>query len=172
MINSADVFFRPIEDIEGISKKWHITYNHGLFASENYIKRMGLPQTAEDLINHHLLCYGEYEFSYFEDVNWHLKGKKFNLPKLTPSLSINSTGALYQASSEGLGICSAPIESNLILKKNLIHILPEIVGPSIQSSFCVRDDIGEHKKESITLFQTFIEEYLTKQGVEYVYTKE
>ena len=47
------------------------------------------------------LCYGEYEFSYFEDVNWHLKGKKFNLPKLTPSLSINSTGALYRASSEG-----------------------------------------------------------------------
>lgn len=164
LINSADFFLRPIDDLEGISKIWHVGYHHGLFASKEYLGRMGVPQTPDDLLTHHVLGYGQYEFSNFGEINWHISGK-YGIPKLNPSMTINSTKALYKAACEGLGICSSPVESNDIYQYALQRILPDIQGPYVESFFSIRDDINDHKKNSIASFQKFIEDYLKNQGV-------
>ncbi|PCH57243.1 MAG: hypothetical protein COC15_01450 [Legionellales bacterium] len=169
MLNSADIFLRPIGDIANITKKWGIIYNHGLFAGKDYLHNMGTPKSPEDLLQHQIISYGEQEFSYFDTINWHLKGKLYGLPKLTPTLSINSTSAIYTAAIAGLGICSAAIEANLIYHKDLLRVLPKIVGPVVKSHFCTRDGAGKHKQNNINLFQSYLEQHLVTLGVNIVH---
>lgn len=168
--NSADILLRPLsEQGDNVSRKWHITYYHGLFASKDYLKRIGIPQKPEDLVNNHsILSYGEHEFTYFEEINWHVKGK-FGLPRLTPTLTINSTPALYKAAAEGIGICSAAIESNPVYGKNLVRVLPQIDGPVVKTYFAVKSTPSTAAKRNIDVFRVFFEQYLMTLGVKIHY---
>lgn len=164
--NTADIFVRPIGFIEDIERKWYISYHHGLFASKEYISKYGMPTSPSDLLNHSVMGYGEHEFSYFENINWHLKGKGYNLPKLNPTLTINSTTALFKAACESIGICSAPVESNKIFKESLIRVLPEIEGPIVNTYFCVKKNVNRAKERNMQVFNDFLRTYLSKLGVE------
>ena len=105
-IVASDIILRPVEpkQLDNFKKRWGVEYNHGLFASKDYLKKHGTPEKPEDLLNHCLIGYGEYEFSYFPQINWHLKGKTAGLPKVSPGLTINSTAAIFVAAKEGIGI--------------------------------------------------------------------
>jgi len=163
--NSADIFLRPMNNAANLRKLWRITCHHKLFASQEYLNRMGIPKTPEELLQHHIIAYGEQPFSDFDSINWHLKGKGYGLPKLTASLSINSTMGVYLAANEGLGICSCPVESNSIYRGNLIEVLPEIHGPVVPTYFAIRDGLGEHKLNNINLCRIYLEAYLLEFGV-------
>ena len=163
--NSADIFLRPMNNPANIRKFWRIVYHHKLFASQEYLNRTGIPKTPEELLQHRIIAYGEQPFSGFESINWHLKGKVYGLPKLTATLSINSTAGVYLAAREGLGICSCPVESSSILGGSLVEILPEIEGPVVSTYFAVRDELREHKVNNIDLCRTYLETYLSELGV-------
>ena len=165
LANAADIFLRPMNNPENVKKFWRITYHHKLFASQSYLDEFGTPKIPEDLLKHRIITYGEQPFSGFDSINWHLKGKTHGLPKLTATLSINSTMGIYLAASEGLGICSCPVESNAIIGRNLVGVLPEIAGPIVTTYFSVREGLREHKMNNIDLCRTHIESYLAKFGV-------
>ena len=165
----ADILLRPIGNNPDLNKKWHIKYNHGLFASKNYLKERGIPKVPEDLLNHCIMGYGAHEFSHFEDINWHLKGNKWGLPRLEPTLSINSTASLYEAAQQGIGICSAAIESNSIYSGNLIRVLPQINGPVVKTYFCTKHNLGSSVLKNTEIFQTFFENYIESVGVKVDY---
>lgn len=167
--NSADIFLRPMNNPANFRKFWRITYHHKLFASQAYLNSEGIPKTPEELIQHRIIAYGDQPFSDFEAINWLLKGKVYGLPKLTASLSINSTIGVYLAASEGLGICSCPVESNSILKGSLVKVLPEIKGPVVSTYFAVREGLREHKVNNIDLCRAYIETYLSELGVNIEY---
>lgn len=160
----ADILLRPIGNNPDLVKKWHIKYRHGLFASDAYLKEKGRPETPEDLFNHCIMGYGTHEFSHFEEINWHLKGK-WGLPKLEPTLTINSTSSLYSAAVQGIGICSAPIEANAIYNENLICVLPHIQGPTLNTYFCAKQNASSSTKNNTDIFQSFFEKYLENIGV-------
>ncbi len=164
--NSADILLRPLSEYgDNASRKWHIVYQHGLFASKAYLERVGTPQKPEDLLdNHSILSYGEHEFTYFEDINWHVKGK-YGLPKLLPTLTINSTPGLFSAAAEGIGITSSPIESNMLHGKNLVRVLPQIDGPVLKAYFAVKKNINLTTKRNVDVFRIFFEQYLMNLGV-------
>jgi DNA-binding transcriptional LysR family regulator len=165
---SADILLRPLGNSIEAKKLWNITYHHGLFASEEYLAKAGTPQKPEDLLNHCIMGYGEYEFTYFGDINWHLSGK-WKLPKLNPTLTINSTSSLFMGAKEGIGICSSAIESNKIYHKNLIRILPDIEGPIIKTFFAMKNEVNEVKMKNILIFKNFIEEYIKHMGMSIEY---
>ena len=168
---TADILLRPIdEDLEGFQKVWHIPYNHALFASPDYLAKHKTPKTPEDLLNHKVLAYGEHEFSHFDDINWHVKGK-CGIPKLTPSITVNSTVSLFNAAKAGLGIISAPIESNDIYKGDLVHILPKIKGPTIKTLFCMKKTNNVSAQNHMDLFREFVEEYFKEIKVKVVFDK-
>lgn len=156
----ADILFRPIGNNSDLIKKWHIRYHHGLFASESYLKEKGIPKTPEDLLNHCIMGYGTHEFSHFEDINWHLKGKNWGLPKLVPTLTINSTSSLYAAAAQGIGICSNPVESNAFYNEKLIRVLPQIKGPVVNTYFCTKQNATPSTEKNTAVFQNFFESYL------------
>ncbi len=120
----VDILLRPVKDLDEFSKEWFVTYHHALFASKKYLNKAGTPKTPEELVGHCILGYGEHEFTYFEDINWHLKGRKYGLPKLKATLTVNSTKSIFLAAKEGIGICSATIESNTCYNSDLCRILP------------------------------------------------
>lgn len=167
--NSADIFLRPMHNQTNVRKFWRIIYHHKLFASPVYLKKAGMPRIPEELLQHRIIAYGEQPFSGFDSINWHLKGKTYGLPKLIATLSINSTIGIYLAASEGLGICSCPVESNAILGRGLVEILPQIQGPIVETCFAIRDNLREHKVNNIDLCRAYIETYLSELGVNIVY---
>ncbi len=168
--NSADILLRPLPEYgDNLVKIWHITQHHALFASKSYLKRIGTPKNTEELLNNHcILSYGEHEFTYFEDINWHTKGK-YGLPRLTPTLTINSTKGLFSAAAEGIGITSAPIESNMFYRKNLIRVLPQIDGPLVKMYFAIKKNISPITKRNTDAFRVFFEQYLMSIGVKIYY---
>lgn len=163
--NASDVLIRPFGDSENFTKVWYTHFQHGLFASQEYIQQMGLPKCPGDLLAHRIVGYGEHTFSYFEDINWHLKGIGYGLPKLKPVLTINSTKAIFDAASNGLGICSAPIEASKIYQMQLIRILPEITGPTVKTFFCIKKSATGRRLRNIHIFKNYFEEHLKKLGI-------
>ncbi|MEN8235963.1 MAG: LysR family transcriptional regulator [Pseudomonadota bacterium] len=158
----VDILLRPVGDLEKFDKKWFISYHHALFASKKYLNKAGTPETPEDLIRHSIIGYGEHKFSYFDEVNWHLKGNKYGLPKLTPTLTVNSTKSIFLAAQEGIGICSAPIESNTFYKSKLQRVLPQIEGPRVDTYFCMRRNASEAKRRNMDIFNKFFKNYMNK----------
>lgn len=163
--NVSDILIRPFGESENFIKLWYTRSQHGLFASKDYIQQMGMPQCPEDLMRHRLIGYGEHKFSYFDDINWHLKGMGYGLPKLKPVLTINSTRAIFDAAFNGLGICSAPIEASNMYNKDLVHILPEIKGPTVKTYFCVKKSLTGRRLRNIETFRNYCEEHLKMRGL-------
>lgn len=164
--NASDILIRPFGDSDSFTKIWFTQYQHGLFASKDYIKQMGMPKSPEDLLSHRIIGYGEHKFSYFDDINWHMRGFGYGLPKLKPVLTINSTKAIFDAAANGLGICSSPIESNKIYHNELIRILPEIIGPTIKTFFCIKKNAIGRRLRNINIFKTYFENHLEKIGID------
>ncbi len=163
----ADILLRPIGNNPDLVKKWHIKLHHGLFASDAYLKKKGTPKVPEDLLSHCIMGYGTHEFSHFEDIDWHLKGKNLELPKIIPTLTINSTTSLFLAATQGIGICSAPIESNAFYDQSLTRVLPQIKGPIIKMYFCTKQNASSLVKKNTEVFQKFFEKYLEATGVKF-----
>jgi DNA-binding transcriptional LysR family regulator len=162
---ASDIILRPIDELEGFTRCWHVTYHHGLFASRKYLEKKGNPTKPEDLKDHCLIGYGEDKFTGFEEINWHLKGKGYGLPKISPTLTINNTVAIFNAAAEDIGICSTPVESNNIFRGTLVHVLPEIRGPTLNTHFCMQNNTGKLKQRNIYIFRDFFKQYLERIGV-------
>jgi len=163
--NASDVLIRPFDDSENFKKVWYTTYKNGLFASREYLQKMGMPKTPDDLLAHRIIGYGEHKFSYFDDINWHLKGIGYGLPKLKPILTINSTKAIFDAAVNGLGICSSPIESKNIYKSELVQIFPEITGPTVNTYFCFKKSATGRRLRNINVFKNYFENHLKNLGM-------
>jgi DNA-binding transcriptional LysR family regulator len=161
-----DILIRPFGNSEEYQKLWYTSYHHGLFASEEYLKKMSVPQTPQDLINHKIIGYGDYKYSYFDEIDWHLKGKDYGLPNLKPNLFINLTRSVFEAAEKGMGICSTPIESNKLYKGNLVRVLPEINGPEVRSYFCIKNSATRRKLKNINVFNDYFKKHLNNRGIE------
>jgi DNA-binding transcriptional LysR family regulator len=172
-LNEADVLLRPFEkDIpKNFQSHWHIHYRLALFASRAYVAKYGTPRKPEDLKDHCILAYGQ-SFHGVPDLDWHLQGKKYGLPDLTPTLKINSTRALFDAACHGIGIVSNPIESLSIYHTDLVHILPDITGPALDTRFCTRISEEEQKTANMRIFSSFFEKNLPPLGITITADKE
>lgn len=166
MKKNADVLLRPVndEDLENFNIHWCIRYRLALYASKEYLAKYGMPRKPDDLKEHCILSYGK-KFSGFPEVDWLLEGEKYGLPPLKPTLKINSTRALFDAASNGIGIISNPFESVSIYHSDLTHVLPEIEGPLIETRFCGRKEEDEQTNVNIRIFSSFFEKNLSSLGL-------
>jgi DNA-binding transcriptional LysR family regulator len=167
----SDIIVRPMAEKDFLQRRWSVLYHLGLYASPDYLKRNGVPKKPEDLLNHSMVGYGEHIFSYFPDVDWHLKGKWPGFPKLTPRLTINSTKSIYLAAVEGIGICSGAVESQIFYKGGLRRVLPDVDGPLVHSYCCTKRDMSQKLQRNVDIFNDFFVRYLKDLGVQ-IYDQE
>jgi DNA-binding transcriptional LysR family regulator len=135
IINDVDLTIRP-HDVEarGVHQIPLFTLEKKLFASEEYIKKYGEPQTIEDLDNHYIISHAQPEKHPYSDLNWILR---LGMPEgrlRTPIFSSNSLECVVQAAKNGLGIVGSYEEMEIIKEAGLKRILATLKGPLIEES--------------------------------------
>lgn len=104
-----------------------------LYASPEYLKERGVPQTFEDLKGHDTIQFGARVLPYNE-VNWFAEILEKEGVAANTALSVNSIYSIYRAVRAGIGIGSLP-EYFAREVPGIVQVLPEIEGPPIDAYF-------------------------------------
>jgi DNA-binding transcriptional LysR family regulator len=125
-----------------------IAFEHGLYASREYLERFGEPKSVDDLDNHRLIAFNnEQVHPNAGHVNWHLNNgvEKGNVRKAY--MSFNSSLSLIKAAEGGLGIIYMPKLHPLISKStNLVNVLSHIPIPPFKSYFIYPKQLANKKR--------------------------
>lgn len=118
-----------IDDENYISQKI-FSHTMKLYASEDYIKKHGLPLSFKDLEHHSILAFASQKTAPYKDLNKHLT----YCPKITPRIFIDSGLGMVRAVDVGLGI--GPISNDVgvsLCKSLLINVLPTYKNETIEN---------------------------------------
>lgn len=136
-----------------------MTIHYHVFASEDYIADHGVPKSAKELDDHKLIVYGDDVPSPISDLNWLLTaGRSADDPR-EPALRVNSVYGIFRAVQSGLGIAALPYYLSEEAP-NLVEILPELIGPSIDAYFVYPEEL-RHSKRIDVLRDFLLEEVET-----------
>lgn len=153
-MREADVAIRmtPPRQPELIQR--HIISMHlYIYASERYIQRHGMPQSAEDLDQHRIIGFGDEMRMGIQNINWLLKvGRSKEWPR-RPAIRINSLYAILKAVEAGMAIASMP-EYMARVSSKLVRILPDLQGPKLEAYFVYPEELRQSKR--IEVFRDFL----------------
>jgi DNA-binding transcriptional LysR family regulator len=117
-----------------------MTMNYRVYASPEYIKERGRPKTSSDLDDHRIIVYGDDTTPPVINPNWLLEeGAQLGHPR-QPVLRVNSIYGIYRAVQGGLGIAALPEYMSREMR-NLVEILPEVRGPSLNAYFVYPEEL-------------------------------
>lgn len=126
-------------------------HNH-VFASPEYIKQHGVPQSVEDLAQHKLIAYGDRVVAPLPNVNWLLKAGADGKAR-QPVLKVNNVYGILRAVESGLGIAMLP-DFLAHESSTLVRILPELEGPTNEAYFVYPEELRHSQR--IQLFRDFL----------------
>ncbi len=123
-----------------------------IWASPEYLKAHGMPQSAEDLDNHKLILFGDRKPPVV-DVNWLAEvGRKDGTPR-RGLMEVNSLQAMLVCIRAGIGIGAVP--DYLVQDQNgLVSILPDVKKPSVEMYFVYPEELRNSKRVSV--FRDFL----------------
>lgn len=135
--DDVDAVISPfIDSDDSLIQTYLTTFHLKLYASEEYLKKFGVPKTLSDLDDHRLLAYGDHRtFHPFGDANWHLTSGVKNGCVRQPYLMINSAVGLFNFAVAGIGIISLSKEHPPLKNSSLIEVLPSLKSPTIDAYF-------------------------------------
>lgn len=153
-MREADCAIRTGEskDADLIQRK--ITTIHSdLYASNDYLRRHGVPKRAEEIKNHRLIAYGSDTNVPFDDVNWILKVGAKQGEEWQPAVTINSLFGMLQAVEHGIGIAGLP-DYMARNSKSVTALLKDVQGPPVDVHFVYPAELRYSKR--ITVFRDFL----------------
>ena len=130
-----------------------MTVHLNVYAAPAYIKRYGLPKTAEELDNHKVIVYGEATRPPVPDTNILMRLGAKGEERRRPSLTVNNVYAIQRAAEAGLGLAALP-EFMVQGSSNLVRVLPEVEGPRIDAYFVYPEELRNSKR--IQVFRDFL----------------
>ena len=117
-----------------------------LFASQDYLKKFGIPQKPEDLDNHRLITYKGNYYTAYGSTNWILNlGLKNEQPSRQSYFEIDSLHGMLNSALQGYGIVELP---DLLVPPDigLKEVMPEVTGPFIELYYIFPDNRKNSKK--------------------------
>ncbi|MGB7206704.1 MAG: LysR family transcriptional regulator [Anderseniella sp.] len=153
-MREADVAIRLRRPVQPdlVQRKLFTVHNHA-YASADYIKANGMPQSASDLDGHKLLAFGPMP-TYLSDLGWLLKaGKAEYEPLREASFVINSIYGLRKAVEAGLGIGVLP-DYIVGEEARLVRISLNEDAPGIETYFVYPEEMRNSKR--IAVFRDFV----------------
>ncbi len=130
-----------------------LTVHMHVYASPTYIKRHGMPKSAEELEDHKIIVYGDDPRPPVPGINWLLTaGAKKGQPR-RPTLTVNNVYAIMRAAQSGLGLAGLP-EFMVQEASNLVQVLPELEGPRFDAYFVYPEELRSSKR--IQVFRDFL----------------
>ncbi|MED5396423.1 MAG: LysR family transcriptional regulator [Pseudomonadota bacterium] len=116
-----------------------------VYAAHEYLEEHGVPNRAEDLDDHQLIVYGDDARPPVENLNWLLEAGCEAGCRRRPGLQVNSIYGIFRAVQSGFGIGALPDYMSREVG-NLIEILPELRGPSIDFFFVYPEELRNFKR--------------------------
>ena len=116
-------------------------------ASAEYVAKHGTPERAEDLDQHRLILFGDYQ-PPVPDINWLAEaGKRPGSPRRA-LLEVNSLHAVATAIKSGLGIGALP---NWMTEEigGLVRVLPEVKPPKVDVFFVYPEELRNSKRVAV-----------------------
>jgi DNA-binding transcriptional LysR family regulator len=154
----ADVLIAPyIDHSPDLIQTYLFSCCLQLYASPQYLEKFGCPQTVDDLDNHRLITFGTDTIRPYSDIDWLLR---VGLPSgmiRKPYLSINSSKGASQLAEQALGIVALSDEFPQIEELNLVKILPDVKGPTIDLYYIYPQSLKNSKR--VKVFGEYIEEH-------------
>jgi len=127
------------------------TVRSRLYASPDYLRAHGMPKSLEDL-DGHLIVFGDDGPVPTPSINWPL-ALQVHDQGLRPVLKVNNIYGIYRAVVSGLGIASLP-SYMARLSPELVHVLPDLVGPEIDMYFVYPEELRDSMR--ISMFRDFL----------------
>ena len=154
-MREADVAIRMMPPRQPDLVQRHLlTMRYHVYAAPEYIKKHGMPHTAEELDGHLIITYGEDTRPPVVNLNWLLDaGANPGLARV-PVLKVNNIYGMYRAVQSGLGIAALPDYLSHEANNNLVHILPELTGPTLDAYFVYPEELRHSKR--IAVFRDFL----------------
>jgi DNA-binding transcriptional LysR family regulator len=130
------------------------TVHYHLYASADYLARVGAPARVEDLATHSLIAYGETAAPEIRDVNWLIDTARRNAPGgSVNALRINNITGILLAAEAGMGVAALP-DYLAADHRGLVRLLPEIEGPTFDVHLVYCDALRQSKR--VAAFRDFI----------------
>ncbi len=153
-MREADVaiWFGPPTQQDLVRRRLFTVHFH-VYASPEYLKRFGKPNSLDDLRRHRILSYGGPMPSPFKEMNWletaGLDGKGMR----DPAMRINSLLALREAVLQGIGVAVLP---DYLAKDHpdLVSVLEGVGMPEFDTYFVYPEDLKETKR--VNAFRDFL----------------
>jgi len=130
-----------------------MTVHFHLYASQSYVEKNGAPQTEGDLDDHALVSFADAVRPPIADVNWLLDAGTTRGKTRRPVFTVNNVYGIFRATDSGLGIASLP-DYMVEAAPNLIRVLPQIEGPSLDAYFVYPDALRHSKR--VDVFRNFL----------------
>ena len=122
-----------------------LTLRYRVYATPEYLKEHGMPKTPRDLDNHRIIVYGEDARPPVANLNWLLEvGAPPGRPRRAV-LKVNSGFGIFRAVQSGLGIGALP-EYMSHESSNLVEVLPETKGPTVEMYFVYPEELKASKR--------------------------
>lgn len=156
----ADVAIRFAEQTNAkLIQRKLMSIRYHLFASREYVRRRGTPQAVQDLDNHELIVYGDELDAPLKNLDWILAVGAEAGKVRKPALRVNSVYGIYRAVKSGLGIAALPYYIS-DESPELVEILPDVVGPSMDAYFVYPEELRWSKRIAV------IRDFLLQQVAE------
>lgn len=161
---STIIFWCSEKDFQEYDKLWYIEYKYGLYASNDYLEKYGIP-TLDNIRTHKIIAYSGIDRT--EITNWHLLGNKYGLPQLTPVVFSQSRDLITKMISEGVGIGSVSDHQDAYYGyANLKQVVRLVNGPVLKSYFFVRKGLSYQKQSNVELFERLFKCYFAENKID------
>jgi len=128
------------------------TVNYHIYASADYLREHGMPDSVDDLDNHKLLTYGTAP-AYLSNINWLLTiGRPAGKPR-NSVLRINNVYGVRRAVEAGLGLASLP-DYIVGTNTNLVRIDLTDETPQFDTYLVYPEELRQSKR--IAVFRDFV----------------
>ncbi len=130
-----------------------MTMHTHVYASPEYLKERGMPQSLADLADHNLIIYGEDTRPPTAKVNWLMD--TLAQAGVTPHnvLKVNNIYGIYRAVQSGVGLAGLP-DYTVRQISNLVRIMPDVNGPSYECFLVYPAELRASKR--IAVFREFL----------------
>lgn len=139
--------------------------SNSVYASNDYLREFGTPQSLEDLRQHHIIAHPSDLPAPFPQMNW-----LFDLPetrklKLQPHLRINSLNAIRRAVKVGMGIAAMP-DYMMYRSRHVSKVLTHIQSPNTEAYYVYPLELKHSRR--VAVFRAFIERKINESGFGYI----
>ena len=156
-LNNFDVAILPFFPNRNDLIQRHVkTFHMRLFASQQYLDKYGIPQTPDDLSNHHLMTYGAGAPAPMGPLTWLTKEGHNH----SSHIQINSSQGRLVLAKLGMGIAELGKEHPNAEDTELVEVLKNYEASTVEFYY-IYPQIMQNSKR-ITCLGNYLEEFVKK----------